>query len=104
MVGITYSKKDVETQCKDIKTATKVFGKDIARNLLRRIKELKAFNKFGDIPAGKPWRKEKLVGKNELWSVRINDKYRMEFIILDKDIELSESKRIEIERVSKHYE
>ncbi len=102
-IEIYYKNKKVEKICTDEKYATKEIGKDISRTLRRRIAELKAFKKFGDIPAGKPWKKEKIDKSQNKWSLRVNNAYRIEFIIEEK-VKLEDIEEIIIERVSNHYE
>ena len=65
-ININYKNKKVEKLCTDVNYATKKLGNDVARILMRRIEQIKAFKKFGDIPAGKPWKKEKIVKKRKL--------------------------------------
>ena len=103
-IQILYKNKKVERLCTDLKYATKELGKDISRTLIRRIEEIKAFNRFGDIPAGKPWKREKIDKKDNRWSLRVNDTYRIELIIKEENIKIEDIENIEIERVSNHYE
>lgn len=102
-IEIYYRNKKVEKICTDEKYATKELGKDISRTLRRRIAEIRAFKKFGEIPAGKPWKKEKIDRNQNRWSLRVNDTYRIEFTIEEK-VKLEDIEEIIIERVSNHYE
>lgn len=103
-IEIYYKNKKVQKICTDENYATKELGKDISRILRRRIVEIKAFERFGDIPAGKPWKKEKIDKIKNRWSLRVNNKYRIEFTIEEKDVKLEDIEEIMIERVSNHYE
>lgn len=107
---ITYKNKKIENLCEteNIMTLQKLYGKEVAINLPKRIKELKAFESVNDIPIEKPFRRHKLKGsrKNE-YAVNVTSNYRLIFISNENNkniIELKEIKRIRIMEVSKHYE
>ena len=103
-IEIYYKNKKVQRLCTDTKYATKELGKDISRALMKRIKQIEAFEKFIDIPAGKPWKREKIDKRLNKWSLRVNDEYRIELTINEDNINLEDIQEIIIERVSNHYE
>lgn len=86
----------------------KKYGKDVAKKLPQRIKELKAFNCLADVPSTLPFRRHKLNGNlKNCYAVNINGQYRLIIRQNDNSIiieDLTKIKEIEIMEVSKHYE
>ena len=56
------------------------------------------------VPSSLPWRREKLTGYENRWSVRVESNFRIEFKTLDFNKDLRLIEKIEILEVSKHYE
>ena len=104
IIEIYYKNKKIQKLFTNSKYATRELGKDISRTLMRRIEEIKAFEKFSDIPAGKPWKREKISKNEDRWSLRVNDEYRIELSIDEDNKDLKDIEKIIIERVSNHYE
>ena len=104
IIEVEYKNKKVQKLCTDTNCAVKQLGNQVTRKLFQRIRELKAFECLGDIPASLPWRREKLKGKENLWSIRIDTAYRLIISPIDVNNDIRKIKIIEIEEVSNHYE
>ena len=108
---LTYKNEKVKNICENQKYNRKLakdYGADVAKNLPKRINQLKAFDSLNDVPVSPPFRRHKLTGnrKNE-FAVDITRQYRLVFTQKDNNIiieNLREIKSIEIMEVSKHYE
>lgn len=108
---LTYKNEKLKNICENPKynrDLVKDYGTDVAKNLPKRINQLKAFESLNDVPISPPFRRHKLTGnrKNE-FSVDITRQYRLVFTQKDNNIiieDLREIKSIEILEVSKHYE
>lgn len=87
-----------------MKDASKKFDNEIGKAILQRIAELEAFDNLLQVPSDLPFRREKLVNRKDIWSIRVYKKFRMEFRAIDTNENLELIKNIEIERVSNHYE
>lgn len=108
---LTYKTKKLQELCenpKSNKELVKMYGKEVATKLPRRIKELKSFNCLSEVPTLLPFRRHKLSGNlKNLYAVNITNQYRLIFRQKDNNIiivDLTEIKEIEIMEVSKHYE
>ncbi len=108
---LTYKTKKLQRLCEDQKCnkeLVKKYGSEVAINLPKRVKELKAFNSLNDIPIFPPYRRHKLSGDlKECFAVNITGQYRLIFRKKENNIiieDLREIKEIEIMEVSKHYE
>lgn len=71
--------------------------------MILRIVQLEAFENLQMVPISLPWRREKLINSDNRWSIRIDSNFRLEFIALDINENLSEIKNLKIMEVSKHY-
>ena len=108
---LTYRNEKLKNICENPKynrELIKKYGDEVAKNLPKRINQLKAFETLNDVPINPPFRRHKLTGnrKNE-FSVDITRQYRLVFTQKDNNIiieDLREIKSIEILEVSKHYE
>jgi proteic killer suppression protein len=103
-IDIEYKNKKREKLCTDAKYAIKQLGSQVSKKLFQRIRELQAFECLGDVPSNLPYRREKLKGKVNLWSIRIDDAYRLIISPIDFNNDIRKIKIIEIEEVSNHYE
>lgn len=90
--------------CNSVKDAKKQIGDKAGKNLILRITQLSAFENLQLVPTFLPWRREKLTNYEDRWSIRIDSNFRLEFIALDNNSQISLIKNIEIVEVSKHYE
>ena len=108
---LTYKNEKLQDLCENPKynkDLLKKYGPDVAKNLPKRINELKAFNSVNDIPTSPPYRRHKLTGDRDgQFAIRITSQYRLIFRQKENNIiieDLREIKEIEIMEVSKHYE
>lgn len=108
---LTYKSEKLRNICENPKYGKKLvkeYGKEVAKKLPQRIKELKAFNSLNDIPTQSPYRRHKLTGnRKEQFAVNITEQYRLIFRQIENNIiieDLKEIRKIEIMEVSKHYE
>lgn len=108
---LTYKTEKLKNICENPKynkELVKRYGSEVAKKLPQRIIELKAFESLSDVPTSLPYRRHKLIGdKKDLFSVNINNQYRLIFRQNDNNIlieDLKKIKEIEIMEVSKHYE
>ena len=104
IIEIEYKSKRVERICTDANYAVKHLGSQVTKKLLQRIRELKAFECLGDISSNLPYRREKLKGEENLWSIRIDIAYRLIISPIDFNDDIRKIKIIRIEEVSNHYE
>jgi len=70
----------------------------IVNSFFRKISQIKRAKNENDLRALKSNHFEKLKGKDNLYSIRLNDQYRLEFSILE-----SSEKELFIKRISNHY-
>ena len=103
-IFITYRTKKLEKLCNSKRDANREYGTKVGSKLIKRRTELEAFPNLQMIPSNLPFRREKLTGKENVWLVRIDQEFRIEFKVLDKNDDLRLVKSIEIVEVSKHYE
>ena len=103
-IDIEYKNKKVEKICVNVDYAINQLGMQVAKKLFKRIRELKAFECLGDIPSNLPYRREKLKGEENLWSIRIDTAYRLIISPIDFNNDIRKIKIIRIEEVSNHYE
>ena len=68
------------------------------------MEDLESFDNLNLVPTNLPFRREKLTNKKDIWSVRVNDEFRIEFKAIDANSDLRLIKNIKILEVSKHYE
>ncbi len=108
---LTYKNEKLKNICENQKynrELTKDYGADVAKNLPKRINQLKAFDSLNDVPINPPFRRHKLTGnRKNKFAVDITRRYRLVFTQKDNNIiieDLKEIKSIEIMEVSKHYE
>ena len=87
-----------------MKEAKKILGDKAGNILLLRITQLEAFTNLQMVPSFLPYRREKLTGYSDRWSVRVDSNFRIEFIALDINNDLRLIENIKIMEVSKHYE
>ena len=104
IIEIEYKNKKVEKICTDVNCAVKQFGSQVTNKLFKRIRELKAFECLGDVPSNLPYRREKLKGEENLWSIRIDIAYRLIISPIDFNNDIRKIKIIRTEEVSNHYE
>ncbi len=90
--------------CTTTKDAVRVLGSDAGKRLIQRIEELKYFNNLFLIPSCLPWRREKLEGYKDRWSVRVDKWWRIEFKAINLNEDLRLITEIKIMEVSNHYE
>ena len=102
-IDITYKNNKLEKLCNNIKEARKEFGDNAGKNLVLRITQLYAFPNLQAVPSFLPWRREKLAGDKNRWSIRIDSDFRIEFEALDINENLAMIEKIKIVEVSKHY-
>lgn len=108
---LTYKNNKLQKLCEEPvyeKELTKKYGVQVAKNLPKKIMELKSFNSVADIPTSLPYRRHKLSGNyKDFFAINITPQYRLIFkqsvnnIVI---VDLKEIKEIEIVEVSKHYE
>lgn len=103
-IDIEYKSKKVQRICTDANFAVKQLGSQVTKKLFQRIRELKAFECFGDVSSNLPYRREKLKGEENLWSIRIDIAYRLIISPIDFKDDIRKIKIIRIEEVSNHYE
>lgn len=103
-IDIEYKTKKVEKICTDANYAVKQLGSQVTRKLFQRIRELRAFECLGDVTSNLPYRREKLKGEENLWSIRIDIAYRLIISPIDFKDDIRKIKIIRIEEVSNHYE
>ena len=103
IIEIQYRTKKLKKICTNLKEAKKEIGDKAGKNLILRIAQLEAFENLQMVPTSLPWRREKLVNSDDRWSIRIDSNFRLEFIALDINENLSEIKNLKIMEVSKHY-
>lgn len=108
---LTYKNKKLQNLCENSRYNTELvknYGKEVAKKLPQRIKELKAFESLNDIPVNLPFKRHKLTGnRNNQFAVNITGQYRLIFRNKENKLlieDLKEIKKIEIMEVSKHYE
>lgn len=104
IINISYRTNKIKKICNNIKEAKKELGDKAGKNLILRITQLKAFGNLQMVPSSLPWRREKLTNYSDRWSIRIDSNYRIEFIAIDLDEDISKIENIKIMEVSKHYE
>lgn len=102
-IYITYRTKKLEEICNNIKEARKEIGDKASKKLIQRVTELKSFTNLQMVPTFLPWRREKLVNEKDMWSIRIDSNFRIEFMALDINDDLRLIEHIKIMEVSKHY-
>lgn len=103
---ICFAKRYLEELYENGKTSSKKhrFQKDIIKRYKNTIDKLKAANKIEDLYPIKSLNYEKLIGdKKGLESVKVNDKYRIEFISSIEGEELNIITICEIVALSNHY-
>ena len=83
IINISYRTKKLEKICQSLKEAQKQLGTKVGKNLILRIKQLKAFANLQMVPTSLPWRREKLTNYRDRWTIRIDSNFRLEFIALD---------------------
>lgn len=103
-IFITYKNNKLEKLCNNIKEARKTLGDKVGKCLILRITQLESFENLQMVPSFLPYRREKLTNYEDRWSVRVDNSFRIEFIAIDLNENLSLIKRIKIMEVSKHYE
>ena len=103
-IDIEYKTKKVEKICSDTNYAVKQLGSQVTKKLFQRIRELRAFECLADVPPSLPYRREKLKGEENLWSIRIGIAYRLIISPIDFNDDIRKIKIIRIEEVSNHYE
>lgn len=104
IIEIEYKNSKIQKLCTDIKRCTKEYGPEVARKLFLRMEQLKAFECLAFIPVTLPWRREKLEGYDDLWSIRIDYSYRLIIKAVNLNADLRKITIISIEEVSNHYE
>lgn len=102
-IYISYRNKKIEKLCNNIKESKKQLGDKAGKNLILRITQLEAFKNLQMVPTSLPWRREKLTNYEDRWSIRIDSNFRLEFIAIDINQNLSLIEHIKIMEVSKHY-
>ena len=102
-INIAYRTKKLEKICNNSNEAKKELGDRAGKKLIQRIRELKAFENLNKVPSSLPWRREKLTGFEDMWSVRVDSNYRIEFKAIDLNEDLRLIEQIKIMEVSKHY-
>ncbi|MBK9211780.1 MAG: type II toxin-antitoxin system RelE/ParE family toxin [Saprospiraceae bacterium] len=103
---INFTKEYLKELYQDGKTSNKKYRyqKDIIKRYKNTIDKLKAAGKIEDLYPIKSLNYEKLIGdKNGLESVRVNDKYRVEFISSIEGKEPNIITICAIVELSKHY-
>ena len=94
---LTYKTEKLQKLCKNPtynKELVKKYGVDVAKKLLIRIKELKAFNSLNDVPTSLPYRRHKLSDDlKENFAVNITGQYRLIFRQKDNNRRFERNKR-----------
>lgn len=103
-IFITFRTNKLEKLCNNKKEAIKEYGLKVGSKLIQRKLELEAFSNLQKVPVNLPWRREKLKGFEDRWSIRVEQEYRIEIQALDLNDDLSKIENIKILEVSKHYE
>ena len=108
---LTYKNEKLKKLCEEStynSELVKKYGREVAKKLPKRIKELKAFDNLNDVPITLPYRRHKLSGKlKKFFAININREYRLIFCAKENKIivsDLRKIKEIKIMEVSKHYE
>mgnify|MGYP002625486525 CR=1 FL=1 len=104
IIDIIYKSKKIEILCNSLKEAKKQLGDKTGKRLLQRNCELKAFENLSKIPSSLPYKREKLTNKNNVWSIRIDQEWRLIIKPTEPNDNLALITSIIIMEVSKHYE
>ena len=90
--------------CNNLKEAKKQLGDKAGKRLLQRNNELRAFENLLKIPSELPFRREKLTNKEGVWSIRVDQEWRLIIKPIEPNDNLALITSIIIMEVSKHYE
>ena len=111
LLELTYKNEELKRLCEDAsyqKKLIKDYGKEVAKKLPQRIKQLKSMPTVADIPTSLPFKRHKLNGdRKETMAVNVNKQYRIIFKDKNNKIIVEDLRKIdsiEILEVSKHYE
>lgn len=79
-MDIEFKNSRLQKMCTKIKKARNKLGDKLARNLIKRLNELSAFENIQQIPHKRPFRRHKLQGNYAgCFSIDIKDGYRIIF-------------------------
>ena len=108
---IEFKSNKIMKLCTKKKKARKKLGADVARSLIKRLYELRAFENLEEVPYRPPFKRHKLSGNYKgFFAVNLKGSYRIVFKpIIDNDktieeIELSEVKKIKIWEVIDYHD
>jgi proteic killer suppression protein len=110
-VYIEFSSRKLKNKLSSIKSLNKDYPQKIARNIIKRINQLQAFDCLAEVPTTPPFRRHSLSGKrkNQL-AIDLSERYRIIFIPIYECEEDNENKnhknvnKIKIMEVSNHYD
>jgi proteic killer suppression protein len=112
-MNIYFKSSKFEKELKDIHSASKSYGSDIARKIIQRLYEMQAANSLNDLNRLPPTRCHRLKGNKKLYlAVDLKQPHRLIFIPLNSDgtvadldkVSLSDIHNVKITEVSKHYD
>jgi len=110
---IEFKSRRLEKELKDINSASKSYGADIARQIIKRIYEIQAANTLNDLNKLPPTRCHRLKGDLKLYvAVNLKQPHRLIFVPLSEDgtvadldkVSMSDIYSVKIMEVSKHYD
>lgn len=110
---IEFKSRKLEKELKDINSASKSYGPDIARQIIKRLYEIQAANTLNDLNKLPPTRCHRLKGDLKLYvAVNLKQPHRLIFQPLHEDgtvadldkVSMSDIYSVKIMEVSKHYD
>lgn len=112
-MNIEFKSSKLEKELRDFNSASKSYGNDIARKIIKRLYEIQAANTLNDLNRLPPTRCHRLKGNLKLYlAVDLKQPHRLIFIPLNSDgtvadldkVSMSDVHSVKIMEVSKHYD
>lgn len=112
-MNIEFKSRKLEKELKDINSASKSYGGDIARKIIKRLYEIQAANTLNDLNKLPPTRCHRLKGDLKLYlAVDLKQPHRLKFSPLNEDGSIADLDKVswsniysvKIMEVSKHYD
>lgn len=112
-MNIVFKTNKLENECKSITIATKAYGANNARKLIRRLYDIQAANTLADLSPLPPTRCHRLKEyKKRFLAIDLEQPNRLILLPIDDDgnaldldkVSLSQISNVKIMEVSKHYD
>lgn len=112
-MNVEFKSNKLEKELKNIDSASKTYGADIARKIIKRLYEIQAANSLNDLNRLPPTRCHRLKGNLKLYlAVDLKQPHRLIFVPLNSDgtiadldkVSMSDIHSVKIMEVSKHYD